>query len=153
MKKLAIVVAAFAALLVSAAPASAQTGVGVYVGPGGFSVSVNHGHGHGRHYGHGNGRYRHGHVHGPNCGHHHGPVYTPPIVVPRYPDHGCNRGCDNGYYQTPRPITVQVWDTVRGPYGYVRVQRWVTAYWSNHFNAYVWSDSYGRQHVLHGGGY
>lgn len=149
MKKYAILVAACAALFVlgPAQTAQAQTGVGVYVGPDGFGVTINSGR-HGHHH-HGNGQWRNRgcHQHGPSCGGH-GPVYRQPYPGPDY------RYPRPPQRYAPAPITVTVWEyrQVQTPYGWqsVRVSRVVVAYWSHHFNAYVYTDLYGRQRVVDG---
>ncbi|HEY9867698.1 MAG TPA: hypothetical protein V6D08_00700 [Candidatus Obscuribacterales bacterium] len=147
-KTLAVTIAAIAALFVlaTAQPAHAQS-VGIYVGSDGFGVSI------------GNGHHRHGGWHGGwHGGHHggwHGGYRRGPVVVPvpvPVPGPSCHTGCGSPVYHTPAPIRVLVWDQcqVWGPYGYqvVRRQVWVTAYWSHHFRAYVWTDSQGYTHVV-----
>lgn len=151
MRKLAIVFA-FVGLMFgfAATPASAQN-VGVYVGRDGFGVSIgsyrgnpnwDRGYRYGgrRHDGHWGGNYRR----------------YPRHDVWGYPDYrgGRYRYQDRYYDYAPRTITVTVieYRQVRTRYGWddVPVRVRVVAYWDSYFGAYVYRDSYGRQHVIDG---
>lgn len=128
-----LAIAGFFAL--APATASAQDvsiGVGIYGRGGHVDVRIGDRH-HGRHGRWDNGGYRH-----------RGPVYR---------DHGCNRGCDDGYYGNGPARTVitvyvnqrvSVWDRYRGCY----VDRWVQvpvrAYWDDRYGGYFYTDEYGR---------
>jgi hypothetical protein len=151
MRKLAIALA-FVGMMIgfAATPANAQN-VGVYVGRDGFGVSIgsyrgnpnwNHGYRHGghRHGGHWGGDYRR----------------YPRNDVYGYPDYRGGRYYygDRYYNRAPQTITVTVLEyrQIRTRYGWedrpVRVR--VVAYWDSYFGAYVYRDSYGRQHVIDG---
>lgn len=151
MRKLAIALA-FVGLFVAFAPttASAQS-VGVYVGRDGWGVSVdNHRH-------RGNPRWDGGYRHG---GHRHGGHWGGDYRrygrdrVYGYPDYRGGRYYyeDRYYDRYPSTITITVYEyrQVRTRWGWEdrQVPVRVVAYWDSYFGAYVYRDSYGRQHVI-----
>ena len=167
MRKLAIALALVLTTVGFASTASAQGrhghnghrgGVDVYVGGGGIGVHVGHGgvdvrvgtyRGNPRW----DGGYRNG---GYRNGGHWGGDYRryPHHDVYGYPNYRGGRYYyeDRYYDYAPSTITVQVWEyrQVWTRYGWedVRVRVYVTAYWDSYFGAYVYRDSYGRQHVI-----
>ncbi|HNB21642.1 MAG TPA: hypothetical protein PKZ32_04465 [Candidatus Melainabacteria bacterium] len=151
MRKLAIALAFVGCLLGFSATSAQAQGVGVYVGPGGIGVSIGSHRG-SPYWGYG---YRHG---GYRHGDHWGGDYRryPSRDVYGYPDYRGGRYYydDRFYDRAPRTITVTVieYRQIRTRYGWedrpVRVR--VTAYWDSYFGAYVYRDTYGRQHVIDG---
>ncbi len=151
MKKLAIAFAIVLSLVGFASTASAQgyRGHGGHNGRGGVGISINTGHrgvGVGIYVGGGYpGGYRHGgdiYSHYPR-----GRAYGYPVF------RGGRYFYDDRYYDNyPDAITVTVYEyrQVRGYYGWenVEVPVRVVAYWDSYYGAYVYRDSYGRQHVI-----
>jgi hypothetical protein len=149
MRKLAIALA-FVGIMIgfAATPANAQN-VRVQVGRDGWGVSI----GSHRGNGHWDGGYRHG---GRRHGGHWGGDYRryPQHRVYDYPNYRGGRYYyqDRYYDRAPQTITVTVWEyrQVRTRYGWEdrQVPIRVVAYWDSYFGAYVYRDSYGRQHVI-----
>jgi hypothetical protein len=148
MRKLAIVFALVGIMIGFANTASAQD-VRVRVGRDGFGISV----GSHRGNGHWDGGYRHG---GRRNNGHWGGDYRryPRDRAYDYPSYRNNRYYyqNRSYNYAPQTISVLVWEyrQVRTRYGWEdrQVQVRVIAYWDSYFNAYVYRDSYGRQHVI-----
>ena len=148
MRKLAIALAFVGIMIGFANTASAQN-VRIHAGRGGFGISI----GSQRGNGHWDGGYRNG---GHRNGGHWGGDYRryPRTGVHNYPDYRGNRYYyqDRYYDCAPETISVTVWEyrQVYTRYGWEnrQVQVRVVAYWDSYFGAYVYRDSYGRQHVI-----
>jgi hypothetical protein len=177
MRKLAIALAFVGIMIGFATTASAQN-VRVHAGRGGVGISINSGHGHNgdhrngdyrnggnRNGGHRNDGYRNdGHRNDGyrNDGHRNGGFqhwggdyrHYPRGRAFNYPTFSGGRYYyeNRSYNYYPETISVTVWEyrQVQTRYGWqnVEVQVRVAAYWDSYFNAYVYRDSYGRQHVI-----